>query len=44
VPEPTPRAEPRLPLGRNDDQERDQPLDGSRRWQGEECNDEREDG
>jgi hypothetical protein len=43
VPEPTPRAERWLPLGRNDDQERDQPLDRSRGWQGEERNDERED-
>jgi hypothetical protein len=35
VPEPPPRAEHWLPLGRDDDQEHDQPPDRSRRWSGE---------
>jgi hypothetical protein len=42
VPEPPPRAEPWLPLG-GDDQEHDQPPDRSRRWHGEERDDDRED-
>jgi hypothetical protein len=36
VPQPPPRAEPWLPLGRYDDQEHDQPPDRSWRWLGEE--------
>jgi hypothetical protein len=36
VPKPPPRAENWLPSGRDNDQEHDEPLDRSRRWQGEE--------
>jgi hypothetical protein len=36
VPEPPPRAENWLPLGRDDDQEHGEPPDRSRRWLGEE--------
>jgi hypothetical protein len=43
VPEPSPRAEPWLPLGRGDDQEHDQPPGRPRRWQGEERDNDRED-
>jgi hypothetical protein len=41
VPEPPPRAEPWLPLGRNDDQEHDETPDRSRRWLDDERDDER---
>jgi hypothetical protein len=42
VPEPPPRrVEPWLPLGRDDDQEHDQPPECWRRWQGEEHGDDR---
>jgi hypothetical protein len=42
VPEPPPRAQNWLPLG-GDDQEHDQPPDRSRRWQGEDRDNDRED-
>jgi len=42
VPQPPPRAENWLPLGRDDDQEHDEPLDRSRRWLGEGRDNERE--
>lgn len=42
VPQPPPRAENWLPLGRDDDQEYDEPLDRSRCWLGEGRDNERE--
>jgi hypothetical protein len=43
VPEPPPRAEPWLPLGRDDAQEHDQPPDRARRWRGDDRDHDRED-
>jgi hypothetical protein len=43
VPQPPPRAENWLPLGADDDQEHDQPPDRSRRWHGDERDNDRKD-